>query len=52
MGVIAYFQQTMKGDTPDEQKILKIVFIIGWVLLGLSLIIWVGKIFKNFLLRR
>jgi hypothetical protein len=52
MGVVAYFQQTLKGDTTDEQNILRIVFIVGWALLGLSLLIWIAKIFKNFLLRR
>lgn len=52
MGLVAYFQQTLKGDTPEEKNILRIVFIVGWALLGLSLLIWIGKIFKNFLLKR
>lgn len=53
MGALAYFQLHQSEDnTPQEKITLKAIFILGWVLLGLSIIVWTVKIIKNFFIKR
>lgn len=53
MGALAYFQLHQSEDnTPQEKITLKAIFILGWVLLGLSIIVWTIKIIKNFFIKR
>ena len=52
MGALAFFQKNSESAaTEEERTTLKAIFIVGWVLLGVSFIVWIVKIFKNFLLR-
>ena len=52
MGLLAYFQLTSNPQSHEEEISLKAIFIVGWVFLSVSLIIWIVKIFRNFLLRK
>ena len=52
MGVLGYFQYMLTRDYSSQQATLRPIFIVGWVLLGISLIIWIVKIFRNFLITK
>jgi hypothetical protein len=52
MGVLAYFQFLLQNGDQSQVATLRPIFIIGWVFLSVGLIIWIFKIFRNFLIRK